>query len=263
MNIIATDDEQLALISLTKAIEAAIPDAAVTSFRKAKDVLAFAQDHPIDVAFLDIQMRGMSGIELAKRLKTIHPKANIVFVTGYDQYMGNAISLRASGYVLKPATKEKILEEIDNLRYPLPIAPEHRLRVQCFGNFEVFVDGNPLHFPHANAKALLALLIDRRGAGLTTPEIAAILWENEPYSANVRTRVQKAIAHLRYTLKKAGCEDLLHKEHNHTAINTDGVYCDYLEFLSGNLQAINSFTGEYMTQYSWAEFTTAFLTSVK
>lgn len=64
------------------------------------------------MAFLDIDMRGTNGMELAKRLKENQPKINIIFVTGYSEYMGDAFSIHASGYVLKPPTKEKIELEI-------------------------------------------------------------------------------------------------------------------------------------------------------
>lgn len=62
MNIIATDDERMALQVLTAAIAEAIPDAEIHSFESAEDALAFCSDHPCEIAFLDIDMGGMSGI---------------------------------------------------------------------------------------------------------------------------------------------------------------------------------------------------------
>ena len=67
---------------------------------------------PADIAFLDINMRGMTGVELAKKLKDLCPKINIIFVTGYEEYKGDAMDLRASGYILKPVTKEQIDKEL-------------------------------------------------------------------------------------------------------------------------------------------------------
>lgn len=264
MNIIAADDERIVLASLLGTIQEALPCAAVHGFRDGNEALAFAAKNTCEIAFLDIKMRQMDGISLAKRLKKINPRVNIIFVTGYTEFTADALSLYASGYVMKPVSKEKIQQELANLRYPilaaqLPLPPRPRMRVQAFGDFEVFVDEQPLHFTSAKAKELFALLVDRRGAGMTTPQIAAVLWENEPYSTYQKNRVQQVIARLRTTLQKAGCEDVLYKERNQTAVKTDRIFCDYYAFLQGGPEGAQLFLGEYMAQYSWAEVTTSFL----
>ena len=102
MKILCVDDEPLALEMLTEAIEEAQPDADIKPFNKQSELLEEARQNGCDIAFLDIHMRGMNGVELAKKLKEINPKMNIIFVTGYDEYTGDAMRLRASGYVMKP-----------------------------------------------------------------------------------------------------------------------------------------------------------------
>lgn len=74
---------------------------------KVSEALTCMQENPCDIAFLDIRMRSMTGLELARKLKDIHPKINIIFVTGYDEYAGEAMRLHASGYIEKPVTEEK------------------------------------------------------------------------------------------------------------------------------------------------------------
>lgn len=81
----------------------------VTSFEK----------ESFDVAFLDIEMPGMSGIELAKKLKDIKPYLNIIFVTAYTDYALEVHSLYVSGYLLKPIKKEDVVTALDNLRNPI------------------------------------------------------------------------------------------------------------------------------------------------
>ena len=119
MKILCVDDEPLALEMLTEAIEEAQPDADIKPFHKQSELLEEARQNGCDIAFLDIHMRGMNGVELAKKLKEINPKMNIIFVTGYDEYTGDAMRLRASGYVMKPVTKEKLEEELRELRFPI------------------------------------------------------------------------------------------------------------------------------------------------
>lgn len=259
MNIIAVDDERLSLQVLVTAIKGVLPDIDVQAFRKGSQSLAFLEDNNCDIAFLDICIGDMDGIALAKELKQKFPKVNVIFVTGHMEYAEEAFSVRASGYLRKPVTKEKILKELENLRNPLEVFPVPRIRVQTFGNFEVFLDGKRLHFANAKAKELFALLVDRRGAGLTTVEIAAVLWEEQPYSIILKNRVQKSIMQMRNVLREVGCDDIIYKKHNSTALNTEKILCDCYEFLKGNQQFANTFTGEYMVQYSWAECTTASL----
>ena len=98
------------------------------------------QEKP-DIVWLDIEMPGMNGLETAAKIKQVSPDTNIVFVTGFPDYAVDAFGMHASGFVLKPASAERLREEIDNLRRPLRRADEKKIRVQCFGNFEVFVDG--------------------------------------------------------------------------------------------------------------------------
>ena len=73
----------------------------------------------MDVAFLDIELCGESGIELAKELCALNPHTNIIFLPGHSEYTGEALDLHCSGYVLKPLTPEKIQREISHLRYPV------------------------------------------------------------------------------------------------------------------------------------------------
>lgn len=142
MTILAVDDRPKALSALVKAIRSAEPEAEVYGFSGSAEALRFARELCCDAAFLDIDMPEMDGLELAGRLRALYPRINIIFVTGFTEYTGEAISQRASGYVTKPVTPEKIREELDNLRYPVEDRKRKRVRFRCFGNFEVFLDEN-------------------------------------------------------------------------------------------------------------------------
>jgi two-component system LytT family response regulator len=204
MRILACDDERIPLELLTEAIREARPEAELIGFSDPAELLAFAEHSRADVAFLDIQMYGITGLELAKRLKDIMPDINIVFVTGYSQYAGEAFHLRASGYVMKPTTKEMIEEELEHLRNPVAEKHTTRLQVQCFGNFEVYSEGIPLHFEFSRSKELFAYLVDRRGAAVNTGELCSVLWDDDTYSRKVQLR--KHISDITHTLQSVGAE---------------------------------------------------------
>ena len=82
-------------------------------------------------------------------------------------------------FLLKPANEADVRNVLENLRYPPETAPVG-IKIQCFGNFEIFVGGRPLSFKRSKSKELLAYLVDRNGATCTNGEMLAVLWEDKP-----------------------------------------------------------------------------------
>lgn len=257
MRIIALDDETLALDALLDAISEAAPDAEVHAFSSAEKALEFAQGYSCDVAFLDVEMTGMSGMELAEQLVVRNPEVNIIFVTGHDAYTGEAFAIHASGYLKKPVTARKIRTELDQLRHP--VRQERKLVAHAFGNFEVYHNGVPLAFQYSRTKELLAYLIDRNGALCTNGEIIAALFEDdENHDAYFRSLRKD----LYDTLDAVDCTDVVVQQRGKLAVLPQKIDCDYYRWLAGK-QLGCEFRGEYMTQYSWAEPTEALLERVQ
>lgn len=259
MNILAVDDEYYALELMKSSLYEVAGASTVYLCRDVRSALQTATENNIDVAFLDIHMPEMSGIELAIELKKLNPKVNIVFATGFSEYMKEGIDLRMSGYILKPVTPEAVKTELENLRNPIEWSPAKRIKILTFGNFDVFVDGSPLKFERKQAKEILAYLVDKRGTSATYAELAAMLWEDEEYDRTKQKNLQVYIASLVKTLHSVNIMDLILKNRQGILLNTKIVDCDYYRFLEGDTRAINSFTGQYMSAYSWAEFTVGYL----
>ena len=259
MNILAVDDERFALELIKHALEAVAGNSTLYFSRDVKSAIEIATQNKIDVAFLDIHMPEKNGIELARELKLINPKINIIFATGFSEHMKEGIDLRISGYILKPVTEEAVKTELENLRNPIEWNPEKRIKILTFGNFDVFVNGIPLKFERKQSKEILAYLVNKRGTSATYPELAAMLWEDEEYDRTKQKNLQVYVASLVKTLHSVDVKDLILKNRQGILINTKIVDCDYFRFLEGDVRAINSFTGEYMSSYSWAEFTVGYL----
>ena len=256
MSIIAVDDERIALEALSGAIKAIVTDDEVVSFRYPEDAIEYARENQCDIAFLDVEMAGMSGIELAAELKKLNPEINIVFCTGYGSYRGAAFEMHASGYLMKPITPEKVKGELENLRHPICV--NRKLKVQTFGNFEVYSDGKPLVFKYRRTKELLAYLVDRCGAMCTVGEIIGILFEDE---GGREVYFQKLRRDLLSTLEEVGCSDAIIHKRGMLGVVVTEIRCDYYDYLNGNKDLSTSYFGEYMSQYSFAEYTNAHLNS--
>ena len=259
MNILAVDDEYYALELMKHSLEEVAGGSTVYLCRDVRCALQTATENKIDVAFLDIHMPEMNGVELARELKLLNPKVNIVFATGFSEYMKEGIDLRMSGYIMKPVTPEAVKTELENLRNPIEWSNEKRIKILTFGNFDIFVDGEPLKFERKQAKEILAYLVDKRGTSATYAELAAMLWEDEDYDRTKQKNLQVYIASLVKSLHSVEVKDLILKNRQGILVNTKIVDCDYYRFLEGDVRAINSFTGQYMSAYSWAEFTVGYL----
>ena len=138
-----------------------------------------------------------------------------------------------------------------------------RLTVKCFGYFDVFFKGRPLIFKRKQSKELLAYLIDRAGAACTSGEISMALWEDEGDEKAQQNRLRVLINDLKNTLKEIGMEDVLIRDKREIAIDKDLIDCEYYEVLDGNMQRLSDFDGEFMMQYSWAEYTNGRLLFMK
>lgn len=251
MNVIVVDDERIVLAAETSVIKRTLTDADVYSFQKVKDAVEFAEKNSVDIAFLDINIKGITGLQLAKKLQEYNPRINIVFCTGYSEYSLDAHDLYCSAYLLKPINDEKLKRALDNLRYPLSQKAKG-FKVKCFGNFEVYKDGAPVKFKHRRTKELLAYLIDRHGATVSTREMAAVIYEDPNKESNIRN----LRADLNNTLEQFGLSDLLVHIGGDVGINVEKIDCDYYDYLNGNKEL---FHGEYMAQYSFAEKTMGWL----
>lgn len=251
---IAVDDEKLMLYALVKAIKASPDISAVAEFTSCSKALEWVGSNNPDVAFLDINMRGMGGLELAQRILEIRPDCKIIFCTGHEKYAVAAFKLRVSGYLMKPISAEDVQDEINHLKGVR--AKEKPLTARCFGNFEVYNRGEKLSFKRTKTKELLAYLIDRRGAGATSKEICARLWNDDGDDEKKHNYLRQLLLDLRQTLEAAGCSEIFHQSNYSYYIDPERFDCDYFSYLeTGNPE----FLGEYMTQYSWAEETCGLL----
>lgn len=251
MKIIALDDEKIALQGLILSIQKVAPDAKVYGFRSASEAIAHMKSDPCDIAFLDIEMKGTGGVAVAKMLKEINPDINIIFATGFGSYRDEAFDLHASGYLIKPITAEAVKRELDNLRRP--VREPKKLRVVAFGNFQVLYGEEHIKFKYQKTMELLAYLIDRRGSMCNSSEIMSVLFEDD----NHQKYYNQLRLDLLNTLKSLGCESVIVQARGMLGIAVSEIECDYYDYLNGEADLAKLYHGEYMAQYSFAEFTNA------
>ena len=117
-NVILVDDRKLILTGGLPVLKEVIPNASVTGFTDADEAIEFAKANRVALAFLDIELRNTSGLDLCRSLLEINPHTNVVYLTAYPDYSLDAWNTGACGFMLKPITAEGIREQLEKLRYP-------------------------------------------------------------------------------------------------------------------------------------------------
>ena len=120
-NIIMVDDNAVVLNGSLPIIEEVIPNASVTGFTKPSEAIDFARANRVALAFLDIEMGTVSGLDVCSELLEINPHTNVVYLTAYSDYSLDAWNTDACGFMVKPLTPESVREQLKKLRYPLRI----------------------------------------------------------------------------------------------------------------------------------------------
>ena len=113
MRIAVCDDDETAVSFLRELIES-YPKQKLNAdgYSSGEDLLRTGNIY--DLIFLDIDMKGIDGIETARRIRIHDRKVKIVYVTSYKEYAGKAFSVHAFGYLLKPVKQEKIWKQIED-----------------------------------------------------------------------------------------------------------------------------------------------------
>ena len=248
MNMIVVDDEPIILQGEINTVQACDQEALINGFLTATEALRFAEENRIDVAFLDIEIPGIGGIALAKKLKALQPCLNVIFATAYGEYTDDAMKMHASGYILKPLRREQVLAELQDLRYPVK-TDDSKLFFRTFGDFEVFFQGSPVLFRYQKSKEMLACLVDKAGDLVSSTELMSILWPDDDNKGSYLKQVRKDVLD---TFEKLGVRSVIIKQRGYIGIVTKEVSCDYFDWLKGIPAGINAFQGAYMNQYPWA-----------
>ena len=121
LDVILVDDRKIILTGGLPVLEAVMPNATVTGFTRVSEAIEYAKANRVALAFLDIEMGKMSGLELCRALLEINSRTNVVYLTAYSDYAVDAWGTGASGFMRKPITQEGVQAQLKNLRYPFSL----------------------------------------------------------------------------------------------------------------------------------------------
>ena len=129
---VVVDDEQLAREELCFLLGRVGGVEVVAQAGNGIEALRVIEEHAPDLVMLDVQMPGLTGFEVARRLLDTGIESQLVFVTAYDQYAIDAFEVNAVDYLLKPVEVERLETAVDRVRRRLqtdrPAAPRNGAR---------------------------------------------------------------------------------------------------------------------------------------
>lgn len=262
MNLICVDDEKPALDNFRLTVKDFAEVDSLQLFQKGEEALKYVEEHHVDAAFLDMEMPEMHGLELAKNLKKAAPNICIVFMTAFAQYALRAFGVDAIGYVLKPYTRDEVRKELKKAARFRPV-PEKRISIQTIPGFVVSVDGSRMLWGRTKVEELFALLVDRGDEGVTVGEAIACLWPSRMSDEGTQSLYRMTYKRLMDALKEREIDDIIASDGRKRYLLTEKVECDLYRILAGDKEAIRSYCGEYMREYSWSETRNAQLSSIK
>ena len=252
MRAIIVDDEPLMIHKFVR-LTADIEDLCIVGeFDNGEEAAKYAKNNQVDVAFLDVEMPITNGIKLAQQLRAIRKDTIIIFITAHDEYIKEANEINCDHYIIKPYTKETLLNTVEKIRL-LSARQKKEIYIQTFGRFLVRKNGFPVKIT-GKAKEILALVVTRRGKEISNEEIYSTIWEDRPYSNSHMSVYYNALRRLKNALADAGIKDILVSTPRGQTVNTELFDCDYYAWKDKTNNVKEGFEGEFMSEYSWGEF---------
>lgn len=248
MRIIAVDDETRPLNLIRIMLEKIDGVELVASFSNPVDAYEYLRHVSVDMAFVDVEMPEINGLEFAKMLEKLADPPQVVFVTAYPQYAVEAWKTIAEDYILKPYGIEQLKNAINRVSKRIN---KHikGYEVRCFPRFDLLVNGKPLVFRSKRGKELLAYLVHYQGSWVSVGSLVFDLFGDKDEQAS-KSHYRVILSRLKQDLSGAGLSEILHTGYGKIRVEIPPEACDYYRYLRGSTDL---FSGEYLQEYSWAE----------
>ncbi len=266
LKVAAVDDERHALERFAAIISPMEEVELGGLFDDGDDLLTYVGFNPLDVVFLDIEMPGKNGLELAEDLLAVNPDILVVFATAYNQYAVEAFDLNALDYILKPISRERLdktLARIYRRSRPAETAAvtetaAKRVYIQCFLSFEVWLNNQVITLNSTKARELLAFLVNKAGTPASWEQITEALWYDLDYK-KAHNNLYATVYRLRKWLAETGISRILECRRNSYRVLPGEFDCDWYEFEEAERVGDHTkmqllYKGRYMEEngYEWA-----------
>lgn len=177
----------------------------------------------------------------------------MVFITApREDYAVDAIRAGADYLLLHPYRPEDIADIIGRARLLCRRLQSH-VRIRTFGEFEILVDEQPVHFQLSKARELLALCVAFNGQDVSIHTIVDHLWADNERANTSNTNYRSVIKCAADTLAALHAGHILVRKRGFCAIARTEVDCDFFDLMDGKPGSALAYNGVFLPRYSWAE----------
>jgi len=212
IKVLLVDDEILNIRYLKSIIDKIEGIEIIGTYTQPLQAIEFLKTNKVDIAFLDIELPDMNGIELALNLQNLQFGIEIVFVTAYSNYAIEAFNLHALHYLLKPIKNEQVVELVEHFKriqiHTKNTSDSNNPKIIYFDFFKLINSlGEEVKWPTKKTAELCAYFLLHTGQKLPKYKIIEDLWsdiDEEKASQNFHItlyRLRNIISNEKLTIK--------------------------------------------------------------
>lgn len=228
-------------------------------FTATEKCIKFISANQIDVLFIDLDIWPRNWKTTIEELRNTDKTIFIVAITSRVDIYEDCYKSRIISVLKKPINVKSIDDTIDFLRCIRESDSDRKIEVKTFGSFALLVNERPVKFSRSKSKEILAYLIDKQGTTVSRKTLAAEVMNEDNYDERVINNLNTYIHWLKKDLKKAGILRILYNSNGVLAVVPSEFTCDLYQAISGDTEILKQYRGEYLYEYSWAEYKTGYL----
>lgn len=254
LRIAVVDEDEVSLHLIRLILEKIEGVQSIACFSCPLEALALISQLNIDAVFLEGDMSGLNGIELANALRQNNKHLEVVFVAAHERYAVDAFKLNAVHYILKPIAYEMVENAVQRLidksrSSKLESSPDPgfnpSLRFQLFGGFSIYKSNQEviIKWPTSKTEELFALLLVYCKSGISKWKLMDLLW-SEASPQKAQQNLYTTMFRLKKALAASGLQVLIEKTGGRYQVSSDQLSIDYFEFMHFLNQRIDQVTVE-------------------
>ena len=217
----------------------------------------------VDLVFVDLDIWPDDWKNIIQKLRAIDKKTLVVAISVQSDIYEDCYREKIISVLRKPITIEILSDTVDFVNEIRGQSLKKEIEIRTFGSFAVIVNELPLKFTRNKSKEILAYLIDKQGTAVSRKTLAAEVLNEDNYDERVINNLNTYIYWLKRDLKNAGILDILYNANGELAVVTTEFNCDLYLALAGDEDALKKYRGEYLYEYSWAEYKSSYLDRLK
>ncbi|MCU6708870.1 response regulator [Paenibacillus sp. J5C_2022] len=238
MRVVIIDDDQAMLTVMKRRLARMEGIEVAASMRQVPDALDYFRNHTADLAFIDIEIAGDNGLQLARELRERHQELDIVFVTSHREYALDAFEAYPLDYMVKPISAPRLSETVERARrkrqgQPAADGDANELKqsvIQGLGGLTVSGPlDNEVKWISSKSKELFAFLLLNRGKNVSRSLIIEQVFPDMPLN-NSKTYLHTAVYQLRKALSSQGLREMVVSNHDQYRLELASVEVDFIDF---------------------------------